>query len=74
MGELIDGVGQWLTQLPVIGQTAVLLAVLLPVGGLAAFALIGVIDIVVGRLFGRWGGRPATVGRARVELAEHRRP
>ena len=29
----VDSVGQWLTQLSVLGQTTVLLAFLVPVGG-----------------------------------------
>lgn len=67
----VDAVGQWLTQLPVFGQTIVLLAFLVPVGGAVAFAFIGLIDIVVGRISGRWAKkRPGRGGRARIELVE----
>ena len=53
MGNALDAVGQWLTQLSVLGQVAVLLALLLPLGGLAAFLLIGLIDFVGGRIRSR---------------------
>lgn len=69
----VDAIGQWLTQLSVFGQTLALLAFLLPVGGAAAFAFIGLIDIVVGRVSGRWAKRPARADRARIELVEHDR-
>lgn len=69
MGAMFDAVGQWLTQQPVIVQTILLLAVLLPVGGAAAFALIGAIDIAVGSFLGRWARRPASRRRVRIEPA-----
>ncbi|MBV7295763.1 hypothetical protein KRX51_07525 [Corynebacterium sp. TAE3-ERU12] len=69
MSEFIDVIGQWLIQLPVIWQTVVLLAAVLIPGGAAAFALIGAIDVVVGRVFGRWGRRHTGRDRARIELA-----
>lgn len=70
MGDVVDSFGQWLTQLPVLGQTAVLLGILLPVGGVVAFGFIGLIDIVVGRVLRRWAHRPARETRRRVELAD----
>ncbi|WP_448852241.1 hypothetical protein [Corynebacterium sp. 335C] len=69
MDAVFDAVGQWLTQQPVVVQTILLLAVLLPVGGAAAFGLIGVIDVAVGRLHGRWARRPAFRRRVRIEPA-----
>lgn len=66
----MDAFGQWLTQLPVIAQTVVLLGLLVPLGGLVAFAFIGVIDIVVGRVSRRWAARPAREARPRVTLAD----
>ena len=65
MGDVVDSFGQWLTQLPVLGQTAVLLGILLPVGGVVAFGFIGLIDIVVGLVSRRWGsGRSGNRGAA----------
>ncbi|ALA68597.1 hypothetical protein [Corynebacterium lactis] len=55
MARAFDSVGQWLIQLPLLLQVSVLVAVLLIVGGLAAFALVGVIDIAHGRLWRAWG-------------------
>lgn len=67
----VDSIGQWLTQLPVFGQTIVLLAFLVPVAGAVAFVFIGLIDIVVGRISGRWAKkRPTREGSARIELVE----
>ncbi|WP_295626951.1 hypothetical protein [uncultured Corynebacterium sp.] len=70
----VDAFGQWLTQLPVVGQTIVLLAILVPLGGVIAFGFIGLIDIVVGRVSGRWAKRPTRGDGARIELVEHDRP
>ncbi|HHU45087.1 MAG TPA: hypothetical protein GXZ46_05585 [Actinomycetales bacterium] len=70
MGDVVDSFGQWLTQLPVLGQTAVLLGILLPVGGVVAFGFIGLIDIVVGLVSRRWGQRPVREPRRRIALAD----
>lgn len=64
MYAAFDAIGQWLTQQPVVVQTTLLLVLLLLVGGAVAYALIGVIDMAVGRFIGRWARRP--VGRRRV--------
>lgn len=53
MAEAFDRVGQWLIQLPLLAQVSVLCAVLLVVGGFVAFALVGAIDVVSGRLWQR---------------------
>lgn len=67
----VDSAGQWLTQLSVLGQATVLLAFLVPVGGVVAFAFIGLIDVVVGRFSRRWATkRPGRGGRTRIELVE----
>lgn len=43
---MFDAAGQWLTSLSVFWQTVVLLAVLVPVGSVAAVALMRIIDAV----------------------------
>ncbi|MEJ5920170.1 MULTISPECIES: hypothetical protein [unclassified Corynebacterium] len=53
MNEVVDAVGQWLTQLSVLGQVTVMLLILLPVGGFVAFLFVGLIDTVFGRVFGK---------------------
>jgi len=70
VGDVVDSFGQWLTQLPVLGQTAVLLGILLPVGGVVAFGFIGLIDIVVGLVSRRWAQRPVREPRRRIALAD----
>lgn len=50
MAEAFDNVGQWLIQLPLLAQISVLCVVLLLVGGVVAFALVGAVDIVGGRM------------------------
>lgn len=53
MAEAFDRVGQWLIQLPLLAQVSALCVVLLVVGGVVAFVLVGAIDIVSGRLWQR---------------------
>nr|WP_120491928.1 hypothetical protein [Corynebacterium lactis] len=54
MARIFDSVGQWLIQLPLLAQVSVLVAVLLVVGGLAAFVFVGAIDIAHGWLWRAW--------------------
>ena len=56
MAEVFDRTGQWLIQLPLLAQVSVLCAVLLVVGGVVAFVLVGAIDVVSGRLW-QWSSR-----------------
>lgn len=49
MAEAIDRVGQWLIQLPLLAQITVLCLALVVIGGFAAFALVGAIDVAGGR-------------------------